>query len=104
MFCASWSGVAMQRRAPGLPDSNRCSRVAMPGAAGRVSSATRWRVRLVTRSAAPAGKVGPDLTKSGAIRSVRDLLESIVLPSASFAQGYESYRVTLADGEEITGI
>jgi len=49
-------------------------------------------------------KVGPDLTKIGAIRSGRDILESILLPNASFAQGYESYRVTTAGGEELSGI
>ena len=50
------------------------------------------------------GKVGPDLTKVGAIRSGHDILESVLLPSASFAQGYESYRVTVADGAELSGI
>ena len=50
------------------------------------------------------GKVGPDLTKVGAARSGDDILESVLLPSASLAQGYESYRVTLADGEELNGI
>jgi putative heme-binding domain-containing protein len=50
------------------------------------------------------GKVGPDLTKVGAIRSGHDILESVLLPSASFAQGYESYRVTIADGEEFSGM
>ena len=49
-------------------------------------------------------KVGPDLTKVGAIRSGRDILESILLPSASFAQGFESDRVTTAGGEELSGI
>src|SRR5262249_52290093 len=33
------------------------------------------------------GHVGPDLSKIGAIRSGRDLLESIVSPSATFARG-----------------
>jgi putative membrane-bound dehydrogenase-like protein len=50
------------------------------------------------------GNVGPDLTKVGATRSGRDLLESILLPSASFAQGYENYRVTTTNGEELIGI
>jgi putative membrane-bound dehydrogenase-like protein len=50
------------------------------------------------------GLLGPDLTKIGAVRAGRDLIESLVLPSASFAQGYESYAVTLRDGEELTGI
>ncbi len=50
------------------------------------------------------GKIGPDLTKVGGIRSRRDILESVLLPSASFAQGYESYRGRMADEEEFNGI
>lgn len=42
---------------------------------------------------ADGGQVGPDLTAIGAIRSPHDLLEAIVLPSASFVPGHESYRV-----------
>lgn len=42
------------------------------------------------------GRVGPDLTSVGAIRSRHDLLESILFPSASFVPGYESYRVKTA--------
>jgi len=50
------------------------------------------------------GTVGPDLTKVGGIRASRDLLESIVLPSATFAQGYETYKVDLADGWTAAGV
>jgi len=50
------------------------------------------------------GTVGPDLTKVGGIRAGRDLLESIVLPSATFAQGYETYKVELADGRTVAGV
>jgi putative heme-binding domain-containing protein len=50
------------------------------------------------------GLVGPDLTKVGAIRSGRDLIESLVLPSATIAQGYDGYLVTLINGEELAGI
>src|SRR6185436_3502006 len=35
------------------------------------------------------GKVGPDLTSIGTVRTERDLLESIVYPSASFVRSYE---------------
>ena len=49
------------------------------------------------------GIVGPDLSKIGAIRSGGDLLESIVYPSSSFAQGYEPYRLVRRDGEELSG-
>jgi putative heme-binding domain-containing protein len=56
------------------------------------------------RVAGMGGLVGPDLTKIGAIRAGRDLIESIVLPSATFAQGYDGFSVTLRDGQELTGI
>lgn len=50
------------------------------------------------------GLAGPDLTKIGAIRSGGDLLEAIVLPNASFSQGYEPYAVTLKNGEDFIGV
>jgi putative heme-binding domain-containing protein len=48
--------------------------------------------------------VGPDLSKISAIRQPRDLLESILYPSVSFARGYEPYNVLLADGRVVSGI
>jgi putative membrane-bound dehydrogenase-like protein len=53
---------------------------------------------------ASGGTVGPDLTRLGAVRSGLDLLESILFPSATFAQGYETFNVTLKDNSEWTGI
>jgi putative heme-binding domain-containing protein len=50
------------------------------------------------------GKVGPDLTRVGSIRSERDLLESIMFPSASIAQGYEPVLVTLKNGKQFNGL
>ena len=50
------------------------------------------------------GKFGPDLTKIGAIRTPRDLLEAIVFPSASFARGYEPFTLVTDDGQVISGI
>jgi putative heme-binding domain-containing protein len=50
------------------------------------------------------GKVGPDLTKIAAIRAGRDLLESILLPSSTFAQGYEPYLALTQDGNVLTGV
>src|SRR4029078_5288254 len=49
------------------------------------------------------GLVGPDLTKIGSIRSGRALLESLVAPSATFAQSDEPYGVTLKEGETVSG-
>ena len=50
------------------------------------------------------GKIGPDLTRIGQIRSERDLLEAIVFPSASFARGYEPVIVTTESGETHSGV
>jgi putative heme-binding domain-containing protein len=50
------------------------------------------------------GRIGPDLTAIGQIRSERDLLEAIVFPNASFARGYESVVVTTTTGEIHSGV
>jgi putative membrane-bound dehydrogenase-like protein len=50
------------------------------------------------------GHVGPDLSKIGAARTGRDLLESILLPSASFARGFEPFVIATTDGRVHTGI
>jgi putative heme-binding domain-containing protein len=50
------------------------------------------------------GKVGPDLTRIGGTRSERDLLESIVFPSASFVRSYEPVLVATKDGKVHNGI
>lgn len=50
------------------------------------------------------GLVGPDLTRIGEVRNERDLLESIVYPSASFVRSYEPIIVTTRDGEDVQGI
>jgi putative membrane-bound dehydrogenase-like protein len=50
------------------------------------------------------GKVGPDLTRIGGVRSERDLLESIVFPSASFVRSYEPVIVATKEGKVHSGI
>jgi putative membrane-bound dehydrogenase-like protein len=49
------------------------------------------------------GKIGPDLTKIGGIRNRRDLLESIVFPSASFVRSYEPVVVVTVNGQVYSG-
>jgi putative heme-binding domain-containing protein len=53
---------------------------------------------------AEGGRVGPDLSRIGAVRSGRDLLEAILFPSASFARGFEPFTVATTDGRVHTGI
>jgi putative membrane-bound dehydrogenase-like protein len=48
--------------------------------------------------------IGPDLSRIGAARTRADLLEAIVMPSASFARGFEPYVITTKKGKVFTGI
>ena len=50
------------------------------------------------------GKLGPDLTRIGQVRGERDLLESIVEPSASFVRSYEPVSVATRDGRVVSGL
>jgi putative membrane-bound dehydrogenase-like protein len=50
------------------------------------------------------GHVGPDLTSIGQIRTERDLLESIVYPSASFVRSFEPYIVRTKSDDEYNGV
>jgi putative membrane-bound dehydrogenase-like protein len=49
------------------------------------------------------GNIGPDLTRIGGIRDTRDLLESIVYPSASFVRSYEPVIITTTAGKVHSG-
>ncbi|MBI3413806.1 MAG: HEAT repeat domain-containing protein [Verrucomicrobia bacterium] len=50
------------------------------------------------------GKVGPDLTRIGQVRTERDLLEAIVYPSASFVRSYEPMIVLTKSGDQHNGV
>ena len=50
------------------------------------------------------GRLGPDLTNIGRIRSERDLLEAVVYPSAAIVRGFEPLVVTTKSGEAHSGI
>jgi putative membrane-bound dehydrogenase-like protein len=50
------------------------------------------------------GRVGPDLTRIATIRTRRDLVESIVLPSASIVRSYEPILVETRSGLTYNGL
>lgn len=50
------------------------------------------------------GKIGPDLTTIGRNRSARDLLESIVYPSASLVRQYEPFTLLTSEGKVLSGL
>jgi putative heme-binding domain-containing protein len=79
----------------------------------RSADVSRWRELFYgTRAAcatchtvaARGGRVGPDLSTIGAVRSGRDLLEAVVFPSASFARTFEPYLVKTKDGNVESGV
>lgn len=50
------------------------------------------------------GNVGPELSKIGATRTRRDLLEAILFPSVRLAQSYQAQRVVTEDGQIYNGL
>ena len=50
------------------------------------------------------GRVGPDLTRIGQIRTERDLLEAVLFPSASFVQSFEPVSIITTDGQVYSGV
>jgi putative membrane-bound dehydrogenase-like protein len=50
------------------------------------------------------GRVGPDLTRIGQIRTERDLLESILYPSASFVRSFEPVTIATREGRVVSGV
>jgi putative heme-binding domain-containing protein len=48
--------------------------------------------------------IGPDLSKIGAIRTERDLLESILFPSNTLARDYEAHIIETSDGRQTLGL
>jgi putative membrane-bound dehydrogenase-like protein len=56
------------------------------------------------RAGSDGGTIGPDLSKVGARRNQRDLLEAVLFPSASIARGFESQVIRTKAGHTLTGL
>lgn len=50
------------------------------------------------------GRIGPDLSTTGARRTTRDLLEAILFPDSSLARGFETFAVLTNDGRVHNGL
>ncbi len=53
---------------------------------------------------AEGGRLGPDLTSVGAIRSGHDILEAVIFPSATLVPDYQTQRVMTKSGQTFNGI
>jgi putative heme-binding domain-containing protein len=56
------------------------------------------------RAVGRGGTVGPDLSKIGQIRSMAELLESVVFPSAIVAPEFRAFQVVTTDGQVANGL
>ena len=56
------------------------------------------------RVSGQGGVVGPNLSQIGKIRNSRDLLESVLYPSASIVQGYHPFNIDTQDDQVYTGV
>ncbi|GIW88351.1 MAG: hypothetical protein KatS3mg108_2675 [Isosphaeraceae bacterium] len=75
-----------------------------PGRGHQVFSGSKAACLTCHATGYVGGKIGPDLTRIGEIRTERDLLEAIVYPSASFVRSYEPVTVATSDGRLLNGI
>ncbi len=69
-----------------------------------VFNGTRAACRTCHAMGYVGGKLGPDLTRIGRVRTERDLLEAILAPSASFVRSYEPMLIATVDGRVLNGI
>lgn len=54
--------------------------------------------------AGKGGSVGPDLSQIAKVRTARQLAEAVLLPSATLANGFESYTIATVTGNLHTGL
>jgi putative heme-binding domain-containing protein len=74
-----------------------------PEAGKKVFFGTKAACSACHRVHREGGEIGPNLSEIAKIRTNRDLLESIVFPSATLARDYETYTLLTTSGSLITG-
>ena len=70
----------------------------------RIFSDKKFACASCHRMVFDGGDIGPALTRIGQTRNERDLLESIVIPSATIVQRYEPWTVVTTDGRTLSGV
>ncbi len=110
---------AVQQEAQGLYEQLRAERAdqlqRLEDLLARLPPGDPRRGQLVFRSSKAAcsachaigylgGRVGPDLTRIARVRTRRDLLESIIFPSASLVRSYEPVQVLTDEGKVYNGL
>ena len=56
------------------------------------------------RVSGEGGAIGPDLSTIARVRTRRDLLESVVDPGTTIANGFETYAVLTTEGRALEGV
>ena len=108
--CTRGSGSGPKSVARRRPAAAGAARAARPAAdwgrsgADETSSTARRPTATCHRADSGGGQIGPDLTRIGAGRAGRDLLESILFPSSTIAQGFDNYAVVTKEGQVVNGV
>jgi putative heme-binding domain-containing protein len=111
VLALGWSATTATRaQAPKVPslDAFRRHALTRPGDAARGAKLFADEDRLACTKChstdGSASKAGPDLSAVGDAYGRRDIVESVLLPSATIAPGYGTVFVTTKAGEEHVGI
>ncbi len=73
--------------------------------AGRVLYESGKSVCIACHQIGEKGRaIGPNLSHIGAIRTERDILESIIFPSNTLARDYEAHVIETSDGQSFMGV
>ncbi|MEC7567084.1 MAG: PVC-type heme-binding CxxCH protein [Planctomycetota bacterium] len=70
----------------------------------QIFNSTRTSCLACHQMAYAGGRIGPDLSRIGQIRTNQDLLEAILFPSLSFVRSYEPTSLITTDGKVLNGM
>lgn len=80
------------------------ARLGRPAEGAKLFAAGQGACVACHRVGANGGQVGPDLSRIGAIRTERELVESILFPGNTIARDYELHDVETSDGQHHLGL
>ena len=100
------AALAAQERKKGLLDglAHSAAQQGRPAEGAKLFAAGQGACIACHRVGETGGQVGPNLSRIGAIRTERELIESILFPGNTIARDYELHDVETSDGQHHLGL
>jgi putative heme-binding domain-containing protein len=100
------AALAAQERKKGLLDglAQSAAQKGRPAEGAKLFAAGQGACIACHRVGEAGGQVGPNLSRIGAIRTERELVESILFPGNTIARDYELHDVETSDGQHHLGL